>query len=145
MDLSSLVFTVVHGAPIVTLRLMPCSSVCRKLNAAGAQLVAISSQLPDKSVDQVKDSQLSFEVLSDIGNLVAKDCGLVFTLPEPLRPIYETWEIDIPDHNGDNSFELPVPATYIVDTVGKVHYAHVDMDYTRRLEPDIIIEQLQSL
>ncbi len=115
------------------------------INAAGAQLVAISPQLPEKSVDQISNSHLGFEVLSDIGNLLAKECGLVFTLPESLRPIYDAWEIDIPDHNGDSSFELPIPATYIVDTAGKVRYAHVDMDYTKRLEPNIIIEQLSSI
>lgn len=115
------------------------------ITAAGAQLVAISPQLPDKSVDQIKNSHLSFEVLSDVGNYLAKECGLVFTLPESLRPIYDAWEIDIPDHNGDRSFELPIPATYIIDTDGKVRYAFVDMDYTKRLEPDIIIEQLKSL
>ena len=115
------------------------------IKATGAQLVAISPQLPEKSVDQVSNSHLDFEVLSDIGNVLAKECGLVFTLPEALRPIYDAWQIDIPGHNGDNSFELPIPATYIVDTAGKVRYAHVDMDYTRRLEPDIIIEQLLSL
>ena len=112
---------------------------------AGGQLIAISPQLPDKSVDQVSNSKLTFEVLSDVGNKLAKQCGLVFTLPEALRPIYESWEIDIPDHNGDNSFELPIPATYIIDTNGKIRYAFADMDYTKRLEPNIIIEQLKSL
>ena len=115
------------------------------IQAAGAQLVAISPQLPEKSVDQVNNSHLSFDVLSDIGNILAKQCGLVFTLPESLRPIYEAWEIDIPDHNGDSSFELPIPATYIVDTTGRVRHAHVYMDYTRRLEPNIIIEQLGTI
>ena len=113
--------------------------------AAGGQLVAVSPQTPDKSVDQVNASQLSFEVLSDVGNKLAKDCGLVFTLPEALRPIYETWQIDIPGFNGDNSFELPIPATFIIDTDGVIRYAFADMDYTRRLEPNIIIEQLKSL
>ena len=115
------------------------------IHATGAQLVAISPQLPDKSVEQISNSNLSFDVLSDIGNILAKQCGLVFTLPKSLRPIYEAWEIDIPDHNGDSSFELPIPATYIVDTTGSVRHAHIDMDYTRRLEPDIIIEQLRTI
>jgi len=113
--------------------------------AAGAQLVAISPQRPDKSLDQIASSQLTFEVLSDLENKLAKQCGLVFTLPKSLRPIYEAWQIDIPGHNGDESFELPIPATYIVAADGKIHYAHVNMDYTQRLEPDIIIEQLKSL
>ena len=113
--------------------------------AAGAQLVAVSPQTPDKSVDQVNASQLTFEVLSDSGNKLAKDCGLVFTLPESLRPIYSAWEIDIPEHNGDESFELPIPATFIIDTDGIIRYAFADMDYTKRLEPNIIIERLKSL
>jgi peroxiredoxin len=113
--------------------------------AAGGQLVAISPQTPDKSADQVSTSKLTFEVLSDVGNKLAKDCGLVFTLPELLRPVYQSWQIDIPGFNGDNSFQLPIPATYIIDTQGKIRYAFADMDYTKRLEPDIIIEQLKSL
>lgn len=113
--------------------------------AAGGQLVAISPQTPDKSIDQVSASQLTFEVLSDAENKLAKDCGLVFTLPETLRPIYEAWQIDIPGHNGDNSFDLPIPATYIIDTDGIIRYAFADMDYTKRLEPNIIIERLKSL
>jgi len=116
-----------------------------EITAAGAQLVAISPQTPDKSVDQVTNSKLTFEVLSDIDNKLARECGLVFTLPESLRPIYNAWEIDIPDHNGNDSFELPIPATYIIDTDGKIRYVFADMDYTKRLEPDIIIEQLQML
>jgi len=112
---------------------------------AGGQLIAISPQVPDKSADQISSSQLTFEVLSDAGNKLAKECGLVFTLPESLRPIYEAWQIDIPGHNNDRSFELPIPATYILDADGNVRYAHADMDYTKRLEPDIIIEQLKLL
>lgn len=115
------------------------------ITAAGGQLVAISPQTPDKSIDQATSSKLTFEVLSDIDNKLAKQCGLVFTLPESLRPIYSAWEIDIPDHNGNDSFELPIPATYIIDTGGKIRYAFADMDYTKRLEPDIIIEQLKML
>lgn len=76
-----------------------------------------------------------------MGSTLAKTCGLVFTLPESLRPIYAAWQIDIPDH----SFELPMPATYIIDTDVHVHYAFVDMDHTQQLESNIIIEQLKKL
>jgi len=142
-----LIISFYRGAwcPYCNLEINALQQRLAEINTAGAQLVAISPQLPDKSIDQVNNSQLTFEVLSDTGNLLAKECGLVFTLPESLRSIYDAWKIDIPDYNGDSSFELPIPASYIIDTTGKVHYAHVDMDYTRRLEPDIIIEQLKSI
>jgi peroxiredoxin len=130
--------------PYCNLELNALQQRLPEITEAGGQLIAISPQRPDKSIDQLSHSRLTFEVLSDIGNQLAKKCGLVFTLPEPLRPIYGAWQIDIPGHNGDNSFELPIPATYIIDADGIIRYAFADMDYTRRLEPDIIIEQLKS-
>ena len=142
-----LVISFYRGAwcPYCNLEINALQKNLPEINAAGAQLIAISPQMPDKSIEQVNSSKLSFDVLSDPANQLAKECGLVFTLPESLRPIYEAWEIDIPDHNADSTFELPIPATYIVDTSGVVRYAFVDMDYTKRLEPNIIIEQLRTL
>lgn len=141
-----LVISFYRGAwcPYCNLEINALQKALPEITAAGAQLIAISPQLPDKSLDQITRSALTFEVLSDLGNKLAKDCGLVFTLPEALRPIYEAWQIDLTGHNGDDSFELPMPATYIIDSDGIVRYAFVDMDYSRRLEPDIIIEQLNS-
>ena len=142
-----LVISFYRGAwcPYCNLEINALQSRLSDIVAYGGQLIAISPQVPDKSVDQINHSQLNFDVLSDIGNKLAKQCGLVFTLPESLRPIYDAWEIDIPGHNGDSRFELPIPATYIIDSNGDVRYAHIDMDYTKRLEPDTIIEQLKLL
>ncbi len=142
-----LVISFYRGAwcPYCNLELNALQQRQSDITAAGGQLIAISPQVPNKSSDQVSKSQLTFEVLSDAGNKLAKQCGLVFTLPELLRPVYEAWQLDIPGHNADNSFELPMPATYIIGTDGIVHHAFVDMDYTRRLEPDVIIEQLTLL
>jgi peroxiredoxin len=147
LDNGPLVVSFYRGAwcPYCNLEINALQKRLPDIVAAGGQLIAISPQTPDKSVDQISNSQLTFEVLSDIGNKLAKDCGLVFTLPEALRPIYEAWQIDIPGHNGDESFELPIPATYIIDTDGIICYAFAEMDYTSRLEPNIIIEQLKSL
>lgn len=142
-----LVISFYRGAwcPYCNLELNALQQRLADITAAGGQLIAISPQIPDKSKDQVSSASLNFEVLSDVGNQLAKQCGLVYTLPETLRPIYEAWQIDIPGHNADDSFELPMPATYVIGTDGVVHYAFVDMDYTKRLEPDIIIEQLKML
>ncbi len=142
-----LVISFYRGAwcPYCNLEINALQKSLPEITKAGAQLIAISPQAPDKSLEQVSASQLTFEVLSDIENKLAKACGLVFTLPESLRPIYADWQIDIPGHNGDESFELPIPATYIIDTNGIIHYAFVNMDYTQRVEPNIIIEHLKKL
>jgi peroxiredoxin len=111
----------------------------------GADLIAISPQIPDKSLSQTEELKLEFEVLSDTDNQLARQFGLVFTLPESIREIYDAFEIDVADHNGNDKFELPIPATYIVDKDKVIRYAFVDADYTQRLEPLTIIEELQKL
>ena len=115
-----------------------------KIEALGAQLVTVSPELPDKSLSTAERNALAFEVLSDVGNKVARDFGLVFSLAEELRPIYASFGIDIPAYNGDDTFELPMPATYVIGTDGTILHAFVDTDYTRRLEPAEIVEILKT-
>ncbi len=115
-----------------------------EIEALGAHLVAVAPELPDKSLSTAERNALAFEVLSDVGNKVVRDFGLVFSLAEELRPIYASFGIDIPAYNGDDTFELPMPATYVIDTDGIIVHAFVDTDYTRRLEPAKIVEILKT-
>ena len=116
-----------------------------EIEAQGARLIAISPEMPDKSLDTRERHALSFDVLYDQGNQVADLFGLVFTLPEVLRPIYEKFGLDIPGYNGDDSFRLPMPATYIITGSGEIVHDFVDPDYTRRMEPQEILDRLSSL
>ncbi len=115
-----------------------------EIEALGAQLVTVSPELPDKSLSTAERNAVAFEVLSDAGNKVARDFGLVFSLAEKLRPIYASFGIDIPAYNGDDTFELPMPATYVIDADGTILHAFVDADYTKRLEPAEIVEILKT-
>lgn len=111
----------------------------------GAELVAISPELPDNSLSMAEKNALTFQVLSDQGNTYARQCGLVFTLPEELRPIYKNWGIDLPATNGDTTFELPLPATYMLDQESRIVLSFVDADYTKRLEPSEVLESLRTI
>ncbi len=71
--------------------------------------------------------------------------GLVFTLNEELRPIYKDWGIDFPPTYGDSTFELPMPATYVVDQKARIVLSFVDVDYTKRLEPSEILDALKAI
>ncbi len=116
-----------------------------KIESLNAQLIAISPQTPDQSLTLLENQNLTFDILSDAGNKVARQFGLVFTLPEKLRPVYHSFGIDLPKANGDDSFELPVPATYVIDKDGKIVCNFVEIDHTKRLEPDMIVDALKSL
>lgn len=131
--------------PYCNMELRALQQALPEIEAKGATLVAISPETPDNSLSTKEKNELSFEVLSDRGNILAKELGLVFTLPESLRPIYNNFGIDISAHNGDQTFELPLPATYVVAPDGTVAYSFANADYTQRLDPSEIIKALDNI
>lgn len=116
-----------------------------QIQALGASLVAISPQTPDNSLSLAEKQGLTFSVLSDVGNQVARQFGLVFALDETVRAAHRQVGADLPAYNGDESWELPMPGTFIIDQSGTVRLAFVDPNYTRRLDPSVVIERLQQL
>ena len=115
-----------------------------EIHALGASLVAISPQTPDNSLSMAENNELQFEVLSDVGNRVARQFGLVFALADVLRPLYKTIGADLSTYNGDESYELPMPGTFVIAQDGIIRLAFVDADYTHRLEPAAILESLRG-
>lgn len=107
--------------------------------------MAISPQTPDQSLTTAEKKGLTFPVLSDVGNVVARRFGLVYTVAEALRPLYLRVGSDLPAFNGDASWELPVPGTFIIDRDGAVQLAFVDADYTHRLEPAALLDGLRAM
>jgi peroxiredoxin len=89
--------------------------------------------------------KLTFYVLSDVGNKVAKKFGLVFSLPEDLRRIYKDLGIDLEKYNGDDSWSLPMPGSFVIDMNSIIRNAEADPDYTIRPDPDHILEVLKAM
>ena len=111
----------------------------------GTTVVAISPQLPDNSLSTKEKDELTFPVLSDVGNKVARRFGIVFELSDKLLELYRQFGHALEDFNGAaGSKELPVPATFLLDGEGTILLAQVDVDYTRRSDPDEVIEMLKS-
>jgi peroxiredoxin len=129
--------------PFCNLELRALKAYQPHFQKLGAQLLALSPQTPDHSLATAQQDELTFPVLSDHGNEVARQFGLVFTLPAELRPIYQRYGIDLPAHNGEASFELPVPATYVVDPEGVIRFAFVNADYRQRAQPEEIVAALR--
>ncbi len=131
--------------PYCNLQLRAYQSVLTEIAKHGAQLVAISPQLPDGSLSTAKVNALSFYVLSDVGNVTARNFGVVYALPEELRQALSSVGKALTGINGDDTWQLPVPATFIIRRDGRVTFAHVDVDYRLRLEPQDLIASLAKL
>ena len=113
--------------------------------ALDATLVALTPQLPARSLEQIKQNPLGFDLLSDPGNAYAATLGLRFALPANLREIYLGFGLDLAAINGDASWTLPMPGRIVSDATGIVRAADIDPDYTVRPEPERTLEQVRAL
>jgi peroxiredoxin len=130
-----------------------CNAYLRSLQAAlpqitarGASLVAVSPQSADHSLSMAEKAQLGFDVLSDADQAVIRAYKVQFTAPADLQDVHvHVFDVDLPDHTANRSWQLPVPATFVIDRAGVVRAAHVSADYRTRMEPADIIAALDEL
>ncbi|MBV6652709.1 MAG: AhpC/TSA family protein [Mameliella sp.] len=117
-----------------------------QLEELGASMLSISPQLPEFNKQITERHRLNFDLLTDSGNEVAAKFGLRWEMVDPLKALYrDNFGIKLPDFNGENSWTLPVPARFIIGTDGIIKYAEYAVDYTKRPNPDVVVEALQSL
>ena len=131
--------------PYCNIQLRAYQAALPQITALVASLIAISPQAADGSLSTQEANALTFDVLSDVGNAAAWSFGLVYALPEELRAALRANGMALPEVNGDDSWELPVPATFVVGRDGHVALAMVEVDYRRRLEPGHILDALALL
>jgi peroxiredoxin len=113
-----------------------------QIRDAGAELIAISPQTVQQSFLMADQHRLTFPLLSDAGDQVARQFGLVYRVPDYQQSIYRRAFINLPFINGDESWELPIPAVYGIDRDRTVLFAAVNPDYKERSEPEEILERL---
>jgi peroxiredoxin len=144
---SPVVLNIYRGGwcPYCNMEMKALHDALPEIESRGARLVGMAPETPNKALSTAERHEIAIDILSDAGNQVAEQLGLVFELPQALRSIYEKLGIDVVAYNGDSSFKLPVPATYIIGQDGVILYHFVNADYTLRLEPSEIVAKLATL
>jgi peroxiredoxin len=131
--------------PYCNIELRALQARLPEIEALGASLVAISPELPDRAAMTAGSNALTFPVLCDQGNRVARR----FRLTHQIAPEVVRYQLgngnDVAAYNGTDTAEVPLPATYVADAGGIIRYAFVDADYTRRADPDAVIGVLRDL
>ncbi|MHB8218648.1 MAG: peroxiredoxin-like family protein [Candidatus Sulfotelmatobacter sp.] len=130
--------------PFCVAQMEAMNLILPEIDQAGATLVAISPQTVQQSFFMRDQHKLRFPLLSDNGNNLARQFGLTYRVPEEQKAVYQRAFVNLPFVNGDDSWELPIPATYIIDRDGTVLYAFANEDYTERPEPEDIVRFLSS-
>lgn len=132
-----------NWCPYCNLTLHALQEELSKFQAYGANLIALTPELPDESISTSEKHNLQFEILSDVGNKVAKEYGIVFQLTDEVAEMYNQ-SFELNNHNGDESNELPLAATYIINEKGEIVYAFLDADYRNRAEPSELTDFLKN-
>lgn len=142
-----LVITFYRGVwcPYCNLDLKNIEEYADRFREAGGQVLAISPELPEHSKESIRKNKLSYPILFDKGNTLAETLGLRFALPSDLVEVYKGFNITLDTYNGDESWTLPMPARFLVDTDGAIKYAEAKADYTDRPDPDDLLAALRDL
>ena len=130
--------------PFCDLQLRAYQGILPEIHKLGAELIAISPQTADYAQSDAEKKQLTFPVLHDAGNAVARKYGLVFRLSEVMQKLQQGFGNPLPKFNGDDSWEVPMPGTFVLDRSGIVRLAHIDPNYLVRLEPAAILSALRT-
>lgn len=131
-------------SPYCIMQLNALQKIVSQLKILHATLVTVSPQTPDKSRYTKEKYSFNFEILYDKNNTIAKDFKIAYTLDKELIPIYDKLKIDILEANRNGTYDLPLPATFIINKHYEIIYSFVDEDYRKRCEPKTILDTLKK-
>ncbi|HWE61602.1 MAG TPA: peroxiredoxin-like family protein [Chloroflexota bacterium] len=114
------------------------------LDARGIALIAISPQKPDGSLSMQEKNALTYTVLSDPGNQIAGQLGILTTPGEDVRDAQAALGLDLTAVNADGTHTIPMPTVVIVDAAGTIRWIDVHPNYTTRTEPGDILAALAT-
>lgn len=115
------------------------------LRTLGATLVAVSPQIPKRLVGIKERHNLDFLVATDFGNELARRFGILYSYDEPSRQAALAKGTPIGDVTGTGTWELPMPATIVIDQTATVRFADVSPDWLVRTEPEDVIKAVRLI
>jgi peroxiredoxin len=147
LAIGPLIVTFFRGrwCPYCMTQLEAWQSAFPQVREKGALLVAISPQLPRQNDFTVQHHNLTFPLLSDAGSVLADAFRVAYTVPEPMQQHYRSIMINIPFINGDqgqNTWRLPIPATFVIAQSGKITFAEAHADHRVRPDPKDVLAVL---
>lgn len=131
--------------PFCNKNLAAWQSKLGELEKSGASIIAVAMEKPIDSAATSEKDKLSYRVLSDESGAACRAAGLIFQLDDKTRKMYEGYGINLAKTNANGKWELPHPATFVIDKDGVVRYARVDKDYRQRADPDEVIAAVRKL
>lgn len=132
--------------PFCNLQLRQYQNAIPQFNAYGAKIVTVSPEVPDRSLTEDEKTDLKFEVLSDVGNIVAKRFTGILKYEGKSAGRLKEIGIDLNEINQSESGQVPIPAVFIIGQDHQVIFAKSEGgDYKKRVEPKEVLDVLKKL
>ncbi len=111
----------------------------------GATVLAVSPEIDEKGIEMGKELDLGFYIGHDENNELARSLGLTFKLDAKTIKKYREYGINVPDANGTRKWELPVPATYVIDTGSTIKFVFDDENYSKRANYKKVLQVVKEI
>jgi peroxiredoxin len=133
-----------HWCPYCRLNADGLAKIAPEVESLGAQIVAISPEKGRYGAELKSYAKAPFPVLADINNGYALELNLLFWVGDEKRKAMEAGGFDIAPYQGNETWMLPIPATFIVGRDGVVKARYIDPDYRKRMDLDELLAALKS-
>jgi len=133
-----------HWCPYCRLNVDALARAEPEIARLGVQIVAISPETVQWGAELKDYAKASFHVLSDLDGGYALELNLLFWLGDENRAAMTAGGVDIAPFQNNETWMLPIPATFIVGQDGIVSSRHIDPDYRRRMEIEDLIAALRA-
>ena len=130
--------------PYCNMELREYERLREDFNQLNTDIVGISAERIERSSQTSHKNALSFPVLTDVNAQLMKEIGIVFQLDKASKQEYINFGIHLDEIHANSSFELPVPAVYVINKDREIVYVHIEEDYMTRLEPSILLEFIRN-
>jgi len=131
--------------PICNRALSAWASKLGELQAAGGKLVALTPEKPYLAARTREKANANYSVYSDGAFAAAKAFRVHFVVDDETKSKYMQFGLKVAESNVSGTWELPAPATFVIDREGIVRWAFADWDYQKRADPDEVIKVVRSL
>ena len=133
-----------HWCPYCRINMRALAQARPEIEAAGGQVIAIVPDRQQYAAAFLSEAEADFPVLTDIDNGYAMSLNLVFWLGTEMRDFMSAAGVDLPEYQGNESWMVPVPATFVVGRDGRVKARFVDPDYRKRMTIESMVAELRS-
>lgn len=130
--------------PYCNMELREYERLKTEFQSYGANILAISAEVPQLAAQTHEKNEITYTLVTDKNAVFMKEVGILFSISEKAKKDYVGFGMDLKKIHGNENFELPVPAIYVIDKSLKIVFVHIEEDYMTRLEPTELLKKLKN-